>query len=276
MAIEIARVGLWAYRQVRRTGLLDVGPIGRAYERVYARYKRHVEDPFYNLAQHHPELFKGGHIIDVGANIGYTAALFASVIAPGFKVWAFEPAADNFARLRAAITQRGLEAVITATRAAVADRSGTIDLVLNPDHPGDHRVAATPEQRAAVTAAAVERVPVTTIDDEVRAAGIAPVAFVKIDVQGCELQVCRGMAAALEANPAAVVVLEYLPALIRSYGGEPEDISRFFARRGYAAYRVMQSGRLAALDVNALPRELPAPGYIDILFTRAALAPDPV
>jgi FkbM family methyltransferase len=275
MAIELSRAGLWVYRQVRRTGLLDVGPIGRAYERVYARYKRHFEDPFYNLARRHPELFKGGHIIDAGANIGYTAALFAAAIDSGFKVWAFEPSSDNFSRLCATIAQRGLDQVITATRATVADRRGTIDLMRNPDHPGDHRVAPYGERRGAVThAGGVERVRVTTIDDEVRAAGIAPVAFIKVDVQGYELQVCRGMTATLEANPAAAVVLEYLPALIRSYGSEPEDLSRFFAPRGYAAYRVMQSGRLEALDVHALPGELPAPGYIDILFTRAAIAAD--
>src|SRR3954462_8183767 len=99
MALEMSRAGLWVYRQVRRTGLLEVGPIGRAYERVYARYKRHFEDPFYNLAQRHPELFKGGHIIDAGAKIGSTAALFAWAIDSGFKVWAFEPSADNFSRL---------------------------------------------------------------------------------------------------------------------------------------------------------------------------------
>jgi FkbM family methyltransferase len=274
MAVEVSRAGLWLYRRLRRSGLLDVGPIGRAYERVYSRYKRHFEDPFYHLAQRHPELFKGGHIIDAGANIGYTAGLFAAAIDAGFKVWAFEPSSDNFARLSATIARRG-DTVITAMRAALADRSGTIELMLNPDHPGDHRVAATPGERGAETrAAGVEHVRVTTIDEEVRAAGIAPVAFVKIDVQGYELQVCRGMTATLEANPAAAVVLEYLPALIRTYGIEPGDISRFFAPRGYAAYRVTQSGRLEPLDVHALPGELPGPGYIDILFTRAALAAD--
>src|SRR4051812_13083318 len=163
MALDLSRAGLWAYRQVRRTGLLDVGPIGRAYERVYARYKRHFEDPFYHLVKRHPELFKGGHIIDAGANIGYTAAVFAAALDGGFKVWAFEPSSDNFSRLCATIARGGLEPVITATRAAVADRRGTIELVLNPDHPGDHRVAASPDERAAVThAAGVERVRVTT------------------------------------------------------------------------------------------------------------------
>ena len=41
MANEIPRAGLWLYRQARKSGLLSVGPIRRAYESVYAAYKRH-------------------------------------------------------------------------------------------------------------------------------------------------------------------------------------------------------------------------------------------
>ena len=100
MAFDASRVGLWLYRQVRRTGLLSIPPARRAYERVYAQYKRHVEDPFYNLTRRHPEFFTGGHIIDVGANIGYTAGVFATVIQPGFRVWAFEPSSENFSTCR--------------------------------------------------------------------------------------------------------------------------------------------------------------------------------
>src|SRR5436305_14886932 len=99
MALDLSRAGLWVYRHVRRTGLLDVGPIGRAYEAVYARYKRHMEDPFYHLTQRHPELFTGGHIIDAGANIGYTATVFAAALDGGFTVLAFEPSSENFNRL---------------------------------------------------------------------------------------------------------------------------------------------------------------------------------
>ena len=148
-----------------------------------------------------------------------------------------------------------------------------MDLVLNPDHPGDHHVAPSAEASAAA-GDAVEQVPVTTVDEAVRSAGASPIAFIKIDVQGYELHVCRGMIATLDANPAAAIVLEYSPDSIRHYGGDPEGISRFFAPRGYIAYRVTQRGRLEALDVGALPDALPAPGYIDILFTRVVRSAD--
>ena len=43
-------------------------------------YKRLVEDPFAALVRARPELFTGGEIIDVGANVGYTAQVFARAL----------------------------------------------------------------------------------------------------------------------------------------------------------------------------------------------------
>lgn len=262
----LQRVALWMYRRAERSGVLANRPGRRLYEIAYGRYKRHVEDPFYNLARRHPELFAGGHILDVGANIGYTTVIFATVIQPGFQVWAFEPASDNLRRLQSVIDQRRLQSIVSVRRAAVSDRSGTTDLVLNPDNPADHRLPALPGSAPAVRP--TQRVAVTTIDDEVQARGITPVSFIKIDVQGCELRVCRGMTATLDDNPAAAVAVEFSPELMRTYGDDPEDLPRFFAGRAYEAFRLTQRGDLEPMDAAAFRGRLPSRGYIDVLFTR--------
>ena len=269
MVSEAARAGLWVYRQVRRTGLLAIPPVRRAYELVYGRYKRHLEDPFWNLAHHHPSLFTGGHIIDVGANIGYTAGVFAAAIQPGFRVLALEPSSENFEALERAIAQRGLGHVIDARRAGVADRVGTMALVLNPDHPGDHHVAPP---GGADAAAPVEWVTVTTVDEEVRARGLSPIAFIKIDVQGYELQVCRGMTATLDRNRSVAVAVEFAPALMRTYGDDPDDLPRFFADRAFDGFRLPQRGLLEPMGADAFHAAMPACGYIDVLFMRRRAA----
>ncbi|MCU1381846.1 MAG: hypothetical protein JWL71_543 [Acidobacteria bacterium] len=262
-----SRLALWAYDSVRRRGVLSVPVVDRAYTTVYALYKRHLDDPFDNLRRVHPELFAGGHVIDVGANIGYTAGVFARAIDPGFRVWAFEPASENVARLHAMVEQSGFQSVVVVKRAVVADRAGSTDLVLNPRHPGDHRVtAADADERGR----AVERVPVTTLDEEAEREGITPIAFVKIDVQGYEFHVCRGMRAVLDANPRAAIAVEYAPAMLRAYGVQDADFAAFFAERGYRPYRVTQRGALLPLAIKALGTDLPSCGYIDILFTRTA------
>ena len=48
----------------------------------YLLYKRYLEDPFAALAKIRPSLFRGGDILDTGANIAYTASLFARAGGP--------------------------------------------------------------------------------------------------------------------------------------------------------------------------------------------------
>ena len=66
---------------------------------------------------------------------------------------------------------------------------GTLRLWLNPRHHGDHRIATD-----ALVGETVE-VPVVAIDSFVARESIHPVQFIKIDVQGMEIEVLEGMAA---------------------------------------------------------------------------------
>src|SRR5688572_9581540 len=87
------------HNAVRHTGLLEVAPFTRGFHLAYFLYKRWFEDPYAPFAKHHPKLFSGGHIVDVGANVGYTSTVFAKVLSPGFAIYSFEPDPTNFADL---------------------------------------------------------------------------------------------------------------------------------------------------------------------------------
>jgi FkbM family methyltransferase len=269
MSGEGQRIGLTLYRWVNQLGLISSRPAQHLFTRSYFAYKRHIEDPFHNLTVRHPELFRGGHVLDIGANIGYTATVFAGAMGPQFRVWAFEPSEENFRRLEATIADRSLADRIVPTRAAVADRKGTADLGINQFHPGDHRVVDANFQEP--DARRVEHVPLTTIDEEIRVRSIAPVAFIKVDVQGYEMHVCRGMTTTLDANPSATIVIEYAPDMLIKYGVAPRELTRFFEVRGYRAYRLTQRGGLDPVDLNQYANRVPARGYVDLLFTRRAL-----
>ena len=265
-ADPVQRAALWIYKHADRSGLLETAPVRQLFTFVYGQYKRRIEDPFHHLARSHPELFAGGHVLDVGANIGYTAGVFATVVETGFSVWAFEPASDNVRKLQAMVDDRGLQSAVKIVRAAVSDCRGTIDLVLNPDNPADHRLPApsgpAPPDRA------TERVPLTTVDDEVRERSVRPVSFIKIDVQGCELSVCRGMVRTLADNPSAAVAVEFAPALMRTFGDDPEALPRFFADRAYVPFRLKLRGELVPMQGADFSAPMPPRGYIDVLFRR--------
>src|SRR5687768_5706692 len=264
---EAQRAGLWLYKQASRFGLFSVPGFQQIFDVAYFAYKRHFEDPFFNLSRRHPEFFKGGHIIDVGANTGYTAFVFGRALDEGFRVWAFEPASANFIRLQTTIANKGMLRQITPIRSAVGDRVGMIDLAINELHPADHQV--NDDSSSGRESTPIEKVDLTTIDDAARSHGIRPVVFIKIDVQGYELNVCRGMQETLATNPRAAIAAEYSPESLRNFGIDPRELPGFFAARDYRAYRISHDGSLHHVDASNPPGHIAPPGYLDLLFVPA-------
>jgi hypothetical protein len=92
-----------------------------------------------------------------------------------------------------------------------------------------------------------------------------PVAFVKIDVQGCELAVCQGLRGALDRSPRVAVAIEFSPSEIREQGGAPEALLAFFRDRRYAMHLLTANGDRVPLTRETLAAALGARGYADLL-----------
>ncbi|MEO8051990.1 MAG: FkbM family methyltransferase [Acidobacteriota bacterium] len=251
-----------SYYLARSSGFLSTG-VGRdLFLGSYFAYKRRVEDPYAALIESMPELFRGGHVLDVGANVGYCSVLFAGAIGANQKVYAFEPEPFNFALLERVLHRRELDGRVVSTRAAVGAANGTLRLWLNPKHHGDHRIATD-----ALVGETVE-VPVLTIDSFVELENIHPVKFIKIDVQGYEPAVCEGMSRTLQSNPECSVSLEYMPAAMRAQGYDPRKLVEWFESRGYGAHTVLPGGKLKP----GVPGNLRDDEWVDLLFSPRTLA----
>jgi FkbM family methyltransferase len=260
------------YAALTRFGWRRSPALDALFRRAYFLYKRHLEDPYYNLARRSPALFQGGHVLDVGANIGYTASVFADAVEPGFGVYAFEPEPANFEALEALARRRG-GGVIRPVRAAVGERAGEVQLWLNETHPGDHRIRTGSLEASASSGkfSRSEAVRQVSIDEFVEAMvpPLAPVRFVKIDVQGFELPVCLGMKRLLAsgAHPLCVAI-EYDPAMMRDIGFDPADCLRLLLDHGFELRVLRRNGETVACAASELPAHLGARGYCDLLFTR--------
>jgi FkbM family methyltransferase len=262
------------YAFARRTALMRAPWFRRAYARAYFFYKRRFEDPFDGLVQQRPELFAGGHILDVGAQIGYTSSLFVTALSSGFKVYAFEPEAENFSFLTETIALRGANDTIVPVNAAVGDHDGSIDFWTNPAHPGDHRVASAAFREQHEVGIRTNAVRLVSLDGFLTSIGAAatPVAFVKIDVQGYEPAVCRGMTALLDRCPDVVVAIELSPRELRAQAFAPADFMTFFRTRGYSIHLLAKDGSLSPFREEILDVESTDRGYADLLCSRRALA----
>jgi FkbM family methyltransferase len=235
----------------------------RCYSAGYFFYKRHWEDPYASLTARHPEFFAGGDILDVGANIGYTATLFASVCSPGFTVHAFEPEDANAILLRENLDTARCAVPCRVVQAAVGAEAGRADLWFNFENPSDHRIVQGP-LAAQIASTARRNVPMVSIDSYLESTRAPQIAFIKVDVQGYELPVCRGMAQTLASHPEAIVGLEYCPQAFASLGYDGAAVLDFFGSRGYRVFELTRAafGPWEPSRSAALRRR----GYTDLVF----------
>jgi FkbM family methyltransferase len=258
---------LIAYSLVRRTGILQTALGRRLFKSAYFLYKRYIEDDLRELLRAYPAIVGEGNVLDIGANIGYTAAVLARAAKTGRKVYAFEPEPFNFRLLEQTALQPEFARKIVPMQLAVGAADGTIDLWINDRHHADHRVATEQFRSAHPDSADPDSnqvsVPLVSIDSFLQK-NPGPVSFVKIDVQGYELAVCQGMTETLRQNPEIAIVLEFMPSAMRELGFEPSSLIDFHVERDFKVYQVHPRGKLSP----GIPDIVNDSSYCDLLFSR--------
>ena len=204
-------------------------------------------------------------VLDVGANVGdYTALILLS--APNASILAFEPHPVSFEVL----TNRFSNSNVSCYPAAAGSRSGKVQLFDHPDDPGSsHASLLRPvfELFHAIEPTSRE-VPMIRLADLLASQGINHIFLIKIDVEGMELDVLRGLMPFLDQPDTSVenIQLEF---------NEMNVVSRTFLADilellpGYRVYRILPRGRLVDLtDERPIYRELF--GYQNLIFKRAS------
>lgn len=259
------------YNLARSAGVFEIPFFKRLFLFTYFLYKRWYEDPFWALAKRSPELFTNGDILDVGANIGYTACVFAAARKAPARVYAFEPDLASFATLEETIRHRQLVDVVEVFNMAVGRADGSLQFWHNEKHSADHRVVTEQFKTSRPPGEKITTVAVTSVDNFVEARRLQNISFVKIDVQGYELAVCEGMHKTIEKFPAMCIAFEYAPGGMRELGFEPATLLDFFRSAGYQLHILTRAGTTIAPDNRAIELALERSGYVDLLCARKTL-----
>lgn len=172
--------------------------------------------------------------IDVGANVGLYAMRLSRMVGPGGRVISFEPEARNFDLLQRNRELNGASNV-TCVNAALGAARGTSSLSVNPYNWGDHWIADTAGKPEWATAQTID---VVTLDDQLRDTPDGSVAFIKIDVQGYEVEVFRGMEATLRRNPDVILLVEVSPKHLRAAGTSATTLVKFLLDGGFRGWDV--------------------------------------
>jgi FkbM family methyltransferase len=173
----------------------------------------------------------GDTFIDVGANIGYFTLLGSRLVGPRGRVVAIEALPSTFACLTDNL-KRNRSSNARPINAVASDRAGCTKVFRGPDsHTGLATVlhAAGHELEGEVPAA-----PVTSLltADELTGARV-----IKIDVEGFEFAVLRGLLPGLgQARSDLELVVEVHPAWLRGQGHSAADMAHVLAAEGFNCY----------------------------------------
>jgi FkbM family methyltransferase len=201
---------------------------------------------------------EGDVVFDVGGNIGYMALYFASLVGARGKVFSFEPAPSNLPYIRANVG-RATHKNVALVEQAVGAENGIINF-WSEDLTGQNGsiipsysvVDATAKSHGVRAQTREVTVEVVALDSFANRVGFAP-SFVKIDVEGAESLVLRGMRDIL-ADPRPRIMIEV--------SNEPESVFEILAMADYLLFdgkqrRVSHLGEFAEADPNllAIPAE---------------------
>ncbi|MFL9840416.1 FkbM family methyltransferase [Sphingomonas sp. ST-64] len=141
--------------------------------------------------------------VDIGANLGYFSLLMGDLVGPTGRVVAFEPNPRMAARARQSAHVNGFAGITQIHEVALSDHGGETVMFVPPTEPKNaHFSQATGrdgEMRVRVQRA-------DAFD------AILDADFIKIDTEGAEEAVWRGMEGILRRNRPLTIFLEFTPA----------------------------------------------------------------
>jgi FkbM family methyltransferase len=227
---------------------------------------RHI----YRLGAHEPAITRylleqvrlgaGDVALDVGANLGWYSVLLQRLSVPGARIFSFEPDPRTFELLRANLAANDASRV-SAFNIALGETQGSAQLRRYKDsNNGRHSLIPGDDIAGSVT------VPLDTLAHfwESQALGSAPIAFMKVDVEGFEYFVVKGAGGLLRR--CARILLEYSPQSL-ALAGLPSDALVKLLESSDLAAQAFVDGRPQPVSYGELAR---ADSQLDLLLSPRA------
>jgi FkbM family methyltransferase len=178
----------------------------------YKFFCRINRDDFLFMTNHEKEIMEyfnpneGDTVIDVGAHIGLYTLIAAKRVGSSGKVIAIEPDPDNFKILKKNILLNQLSNV-EALECAVYSTKEKLKLFLPELERGRTIFNTVMQDRAGISNNFLE-VEANTLDNILNENNIQRVNWIKIDVEGAELEVLKGAVNTLSSNKNITLVIE--------------------------------------------------------------------
>ncbi|MBO0878958.1 MAG: FkbM family methyltransferase [Mycobacterium sp.] len=208
--------------------ITDSGDLIQRYIALFGVWEPHL------TAWLRARLRPGDVFVDVGANIGYFTLLASALVGEHGRVVALEASPQFHRRLVEHIDLNGC-ANVRAVNIAVSDSHEALTFILaSTSNLG--AASMVPYDGPAESVFTVDARPLTEL---LTPAKIAAARVMKVDVEGAEGRVVRGLAPLLDRlRPDAEIVVEVTPDRMRRIGDDVHELLTIMRERGFHTYRL--------------------------------------
>lgn len=204
-------------------------------------------------------LQKGDVFVDVGANIGYLSAYAAGRVGKAGHVHAFEPVPEYFDRLRS-VSEANPDYDIKVRQCALGERSGNEEIAVT-SRPNIGFNTMVPGIMGPERTRYSVKVPVARLDDYIQSHVAQNISLIKIDVEGFESLVLKGLSRYFaNADPLPVIVCEIIPHTYPIFEFSLQMLWDYMAASGYRALDIIDME--SRLDMAQLPQG----SAVDVVF----------
>jgi len=191
----------------------------------------------------------GGIFFDVGANIGYLSAVAASLVGPAGQIHAFEPVPAYFARL-CRLAELNPAYNFFTNQSAAGELAGQCPIFITRE-PGQNTLVRAYKHEPEIVAKL--EVPVERLDGYISSRQIDSISLIKIDAEGFELPILKGLAGYFDHSPyRPPIICEIAPRAYPLLGRSVDELHDFMRQHSYKPYDLLD-GR-TPIDLRALRR----------------------
>jgi FkbM family methyltransferase len=182
----------------------------------------------------------GMTVLDIGANCGLYTLLASTCVGPSGSVFAFEPSPRERKRLREHLwLNRCTNARIEPY--ALGSHTSQADLYVVQGAQTGCNSLKPPQVNEPVSPTRVE---VRTLDDFLEREGLTGVHFIKIDVEGGEMEVLKGATNLLQNPSLPALLVEVSDLRTAAWNYKAKEILSFLREYGYTFFSASTSGSL--------------------------------
>lgn len=233
------------------------------YKNAFGLYR-----PMYRLFKNRQDAFeiellkkyikKDDVVLDIGANIGFYATLLSELVGKDGTVHCFEPDVRNFEHLKKSAAEFFN---IKINNKAAGPKTETLKIYTSKNLNVDHRTYQPEEYDQVLEVEAI------SMDDY-----LAPdlkADFIKMDIQGFEMQAIQGMQKLLDRNKNIQMISEFWPYGLKKAGSSVMEYFNFIEQNGFNIY-LLNKTTVEKLDHDKVKsiEHLGEEHYFNIFATR--------